>query len=241
MSALLGNGWWSSGLGWGGGHARHAEPGEDLRFLLELDVTCEDGSHHRVMTGPGWRIHPSAVLEDTLYHGETFDARLEPEGWDRPGFDDGDWPEARPLEGGLKVLCAQKGPPLRVTGQLLAKTITPREDGAFILDFGQNHAGRCRITVRNADPGTKITLRHSETLNPDGSLYIENYRSARVTDVYFCRGGEEEVWEPEFTYGDSGTSRSGAIPARPRITISSRRRFIPTRPSPDASPAPMSS
>jgi alpha-L-rhamnosidase len=45
-----------------------------------------------------------------------------------------------------------------------------------------------------------VTLRHAELLKPDGTLYLDNIRSAKVTDVYTLKGGGEEVWEPRFTY-----------------------------------------
>ncbi|MDO8834049.1 MAG: family 78 glycoside hydrolase catalytic domain, partial [Vicinamibacterales bacterium] len=48
--------------------------------------------------------------------------------------------------------------------------------------------------------GTRVTLRHGERLNPDGTLYTENLRRARATDVYIARGDEEEVFEPHFTF-----------------------------------------
>jgi alpha-L-rhamnosidase len=43
-------------------------------------------------------------------------------------------------------------------------------------------------------------LRHAETLQPNGELYVDNLRSARATDVYTLKGGGPEVWEPRFTY-----------------------------------------
>jgi len=48
--------------------------------------------------------------------------------------------------------------------------------------------------------GTEVTLRHAETLNPDGSLYFANIRGARVTDIYTLKGGGAETYEPRFTY-----------------------------------------
>ena len=58
-----------------------------------------------------------------------------------------------------------------------------------------SRASRC-----SGEPGQKITLRFAERLNPDGSIYTTNLRSATATDTYICRGDGVETWEPRFTY-----------------------------------------
>ena len=49
-------------------------------------------------------------------------------------------------------------------------------------------------------PGQKITLRFAERLNPDGTIYTVNLRSARATDTYICKGKGTEIWQPRFTF-----------------------------------------
>jgi alpha-L-rhamnosidase len=71
--------------------------------------------------------------------------------------------------------------------------------GVFIYDLGQNIAGWVRLKV-NAPAGTRITIRHGERLSPDGTLYTENLRRARATEVCICKGGGEEIFEPHFTF-----------------------------------------
>ncbi|HID24599.1 MAG TPA: rhamnosidase, partial [Planctomycetaceae bacterium] len=199
VGAILGNGWWSSGLGWAGGRERHAKPGENLRFLLQLEVECTDGSKHRIVTDSSWTAHRSPIVEDTLYHGETYDARLEQPGWDKPRFDARGWKPVKVVKDSLRKLCAQRGPTLRVTGELYPVQITEPKPGLYVLDFGQNHPGRPKLTIK-APRGTTVRMVHAEYLKPDGTLERANYRSARVTDTYICKGDGVEVWEPRFTY-----------------------------------------
>jgi alpha-L-rhamnosidase len=59
--------------------------------------------------------------------------------------------------------------------------------------------GWVRLKVEG-EPGTKVTLRHAEALNPDGTIYTTNLRSARATDHYVLGGDGEEVFEPRFTF-----------------------------------------
>ncbi len=219
---LLGNGWWSSGLGWRK-KAFFAAPGENLRLLLQLEITFTDGTKKRVLSGPDWSFHPSPIVEDTLYNGETYDARLELPGWDRPGFQEEGWTKAKVLDPPPAVsLTSFAGPPIRTTRVLRARRITSPAPGKWIFDFGVNHAGRCVLSVR-APRGTKITIRHAEVLKPDGTLYTANLRSARATDVYICKGKGLERWEPRFTYHGFRYAEITGLPEEPtRATLVSK-------------------
>ena len=97
------------------------------------------------------------------------------------------------------ALVSQMAEPLRVTETLKPVSVKQLRPGVFIFDMGQNMVGWCRLHVAGPK-GTQVMLRHSETLNPDGSLYVANLRSARATDIYTLKGEGTEVWEPRFTY-----------------------------------------
>ena len=69
----------------------------------------------------------------------------------------------------------------------------------WIFDMGQNMVGWVRLRVCG-EKGTTVSIRYAEVLNPDGTLYTANLRTARNTDHYTLKGGKEEVWEPHFTF-----------------------------------------
>jgi alpha-L-rhamnosidase len=121
-------------------------------------------------------------------------------GGDAPGFDTSAW---SPVSvGGNEVnpvIETHPGPPVRVVSEFRAKTITSPKPGVHVLDLGQNFAGVVRLTVAGK-PGQTITLRYAERLNPDGTIYTTNLRSARTTDTYTCKGGGVETWVPRFTF-----------------------------------------
>lgn len=92
------------------------------------------------------------------------------------------------------------GEPVLVTEEIAAKTITQREAGTYVFDLGQNFAGVIRLKVQGP-AGQKITIRHGETLHPDGRLMTENLRKARAIDTYVCKGDPDgETYEPRFTF-----------------------------------------
>ena len=65
--------------------------------------------------------------------------------------------------------------------------------------MGQNMVGWLNVTLKG-EKGEPVRLRFAETLKPDGSLYMDNLRGAKVTDVYIPAGDDVFSWEPRFTY-----------------------------------------
>jgi alpha-L-rhamnosidase len=197
IGAILGNGWWSGGLGWKGAD-QYSEG--DLRLLAQLVIEYADGTRETIPTDESWQAHPSPITRNTYYHGESYDARLEMPGWDAPGFDAGKWWKTAFLNEPPVQLVAQRDETIQVTQEIPPMQISEPQKGVFLFDFGQNAAGRCRLKLEGAPKGTRIRLRFGEVLDPNGNLYRENYRSAEATDYYICKGTKVEIWEPIFTY-----------------------------------------
>ncbi|MFW5857366.1 MAG: family 78 glycoside hydrolase catalytic domain, partial [Planctomycetota bacterium] len=201
IGAILGDGWYCGHLAWLYRQAYGPRP----RFLARLLVETEAGETV-VVTDESWRWNTGAIIESDLLMGEQVDARLTPEGWDSPGFDDSAWPGCRRAEVEGVALSPVLGPPVRRT-----ETLTPVADPVLLrrescgypvyrYDFGQNLAGRVRLTV-TANESKPLRLRHAEMLDADGALYTANLRTARATDSFVCRGtGAPEVFEPRFTF-----------------------------------------
>ena len=183
VGAILGKGWW----------------GRSPTLIVQINIEHDDGSRTSVCTDADWKRSQSPILDNSLYHGETYDARLEQDGWDLPGFDDSGWEKAVVApEWPTRQLSAQTIQPIRVTETLTFKSMKPGKD-CWVFDFGQNFSGWCRLTV--AGPaGNVITLKHAELLYPDGTVNQENLRSAKATDTYITRGKGTEIYEPRFTY-----------------------------------------
>ncbi len=131
--------------------------------------------------------------------GENYDARLEVKGWNEPGIDDSAWTKATVREEAPRPLESQVTEPVRKICEIQAKTITEPKPGCWTFDLGQNMVGYVRLKVA-APAGTKLTLRHAEMLNPDGTLYTTNLRSAASIDTYICKGGGVEIYQPHFTF-----------------------------------------
>jgi alpha-L-rhamnosidase len=197
LGATLADGWFSGYVGYG--HMRD-HYGKLPRLRAQLNLQFADGTTAVVATGPNWKAAVGPILEGDFLMGETYDARRELGGWDAPGFDDAKW---EPVVVGCDEVHpkveAHPGPPVRVFAEVRAKSITEPQKGVYILNLGQNFAGVPRLKVKGA-AGQKIMLRFAERLNPDGTIYTTNLRSARATDTYICRGGGWETWVPHTTF-----------------------------------------
>ncbi len=196
IGAVLADGWYAGYVGFGGGRDLY---GDRIRLLAQLDVELDDGTRVTVATGPGWKGSTGPLLEADLLMGERYDSRLEQPGWDAPGFDDSAW---HPVDVTPRIgarLQAHPGPPVRELPPVDPVSVTEPQPGRYVFDLGQNFAGVVRLTVAGRS-GDVITLRHAEALDPDGTVYTANLRSARATDTYVCRGGGPETWQPAFTF-----------------------------------------
>ena len=170
------------------------------RLLLQLELEFATGRKAIVVSDETWKATADGpVRANNEFDGEEYDARQEMAGWSRPGFNDARWQKAELLPAPAGSMVANMAEPLRVTETLQPKRVTELRPGVWIFDMGQNMVGWCRLKV-NGLKGTRVTLRHAETLQPDGSLYVANLRSARAADAYTLRGGGPETWEPRFTY-----------------------------------------
>jgi alpha-L-rhamnosidase len=196
VGAWLGDGWYRGRYGFDGG-TRNLY-GTDQAWLAQLEVVHDDGSTTVIATDASWSAATGPIITSGLYDGEVYDARGEQPNWSRPGGDlPGRWTPVRVHTRDPATLAAAEAPPIRCTQQLAPVAITPRPDGRYLLDFGQNLTGRLAITV-SGPRGTRITIRHAEVLI-DGELATRPLRRARATDEYLLPGGGTRTWEPRFT------------------------------------------
>lgn len=205
IGTILGDGWYCGDLAWNG----RQHYGDRPKLLAQLVIAHPDGSQTFIVSDETWQTTFGPLLESDLLMGESYDARLEFTGWDSPfPMSDtngtGNWLPVQtfPHPAGL-VLVAQNGPTI-LRQEELFPVADPKEFKSWpvsqwIFDLGQNLVGRVRLKVSGAR-GITIRLRYGEVLNPDGTLYTTNLRTARQTDYYTLKGEGEEVWEPRFTF-----------------------------------------
>lgn len=195
LGAVVGEGWAVGPLTWELRPHNYVD-----RPALYAELTLEYPDRTEIVgTDDRFRVGTGGVRANGIYAGEDYDARLEPDGWGLPGFEDGSWEPATLLDWDLATLRDELAPPIRRIEELAPVALTTSPTGAVVVDFGQNISGWVRLTVAG-EAGQTVTLRHAELLTPDGELETETLRGAAATDRYTLRGGGPETWEPGFTF-----------------------------------------
>jgi alpha-L-rhamnosidase len=202
IGAYLAPGWYAGNVGMFG----PGQYGQHPALLAQLEVDYADGTSERITSGTDWRAAAGPIVAADLLNGETYDARKETPGWAAPGFDDTGWLGVRGTgDVGPGLIVAQVDGPVRVERELTPEKITQPKPGVYVFDLGQNMVGSVRLRV-SGEAGTTVRLRHAEVLNPDGTVYTTNLRSAAATDTYTLKGQGEK--ETEETCGSAGSGWS---------------------------------
>lgn len=212
IDGLLGTGWYAGRFPMA---TKKLGPyGRNAALLAQLEVTYEDGSTESIVSDASWLgTFRGPIVSSSLYDGEVYDARRRTEDW-KPVLVD--------AELGAAALLPKPFAPVRGIDTLTPRHITQPQPGRHVFDLGQNMVGWARIKLPVLENQT-ITLRFAEMLQQDGTLYTENYRTARSTDTYTADRSGVIEWEPTFTfhgfrYVEVSGVPPGAQPAKDWVT-----------------------
>jgi len=178
------------------------------KFALIGEFTGESGESVTFETPDGFKTHPSPIVFDEFRLGETYDARLEIDGWNKAGFNDADWNEpiiAENPRGEMRICTAE---PILPQYEIKPVEIVKTAKG-YRYDFVDDCAGVCRLLIKGKK-GQTVTLRHSDKLKENGELELftglwfperfERDEPFIHCDTYTCRGDGVETYVPTFTY-----------------------------------------
>ena len=201
LSAELGRGFYSFGKDWIGVMAEQDEP----KLLAQLEIRYEDGTCQTICSDDSWQTDDGPTVDDNIWYGDKYDARLEQSGWDLPGFDASHWRRVRVVNRPGGTLKANFMSPIRMVEELCPMQVDMLSDKIRLYDFGKVTTGWVTICV-NEPKGTRIRLRYGEKLLDTGMVDMESkncvfqFWEPAQEDIYICRGGGEEVWTPKFSY-----------------------------------------
>ena len=214
LGALLAPGWYSTPLEWVGQGNNYGDTPPAVRAQLRIEKA--DGSVQWIVTDNSWKADVSPILSAEIYDGETYDARRVQPGWNTPAFSGAKWKPVEMVQPRPVTIVAQYFQPIQVEKVLPAKSLTTPKPGVYVFDFGQNLAGVPQVQVQGP-AGTDVKLRFAEVLNPDGTLYVENLRTAKATDHFILAGKGIERYQPAFTFHGFRYAEVTGLPAKPAI------------------------
>jgi len=200
------------------------------KMILQMVVQYADGTQATIVSNREWRTISGPVVFSSIYGGEDYDARKEPAGWDRPGFDDQGWTNALEVRGPDGEadpggeLRAQRTPPIEVARRFDPVRITHPRAGVTVYDLGQNFAGWPVIAVRG-HAGDRIRMLPGELLDGNG-LVTQASGGGGPDDAtlftYTLSGHGVERWHPAFAYYGFRyvqVEATGAERARPPVIV----------------------
>ncbi|MGN6395292.1 MAG: family 78 glycoside hydrolase catalytic domain [Mucilaginibacter sp.] len=197
IGAMLGSGWYRGHVGFAN---RLNFYGKDIALLLQLEVTYTDGSTAIIVSDDGWKSSPDGpVRYAEIYNGATIDDRMQQKNWATTNFDDKSWAGVTVQNFDKDVLVATYNEPVRKHETFKPVKIFKTPKGEQVIDFGQNLVGWVQLKAKGKS-GDTIKVSHAEVIDKFGNFYTENLRSARSQDVYILKGGEQETFEPQFTW-----------------------------------------
>lgn len=210
---ILGDGWYKGNIGW---NNRYDVYGSKTAALVQIHITYENGNEQIIASGPDWKTSPGPILMSEIYHGETYDARLEKDGWDTADYDDSNWYPVKKIDRTKETLVAQESVPVRIIEEIKPVGMFKTPNGDTVLDMGQNMVGWLKLAVKG-NPGDRVILEHAEVLDKEGNFYTQNLRSAKQTIVYILKGKEKEEFEPHFTFQGFRYVKIAQYPGTPSL------------------------
>ncbi len=184
-SVILGNGWYYQN-----------ERSEYLplyydtpRFIAQIEIQKSDNSNQIIISDKTWKKGNGPILDNNLYHGEIYDARLESAEWDLKNFDDSKYENAKIVRSPEGKLHAQISPPDRVVGTIKPIIISIPKSGVYRYDFGTMFSGWVKLKIKGK-AGSALRL----------TFFEDNGNTYEQSDTYILKGEGVEEWEPRFTW-----------------------------------------
>ncbi|MBQ9510916.1 MAG: family 78 glycoside hydrolase catalytic domain [Clostridia bacterium] len=171
------------------------------KMICELHVDYGDETEI-IKSDRSWSSLHGPITFNGIRHGEEYDARLENDGWDMPGYTGDTLPCRTPKAPGA-IMEVMEMEPIRVR-EKFNPVVRRKVKNGWLYELDQDIAGICNITY-SGKKGEKITVRYCDYLDENGELdqtplscFIKNYTFQ--TDVYTKKSDEKETWHPIFTY-----------------------------------------
>lgn len=171
------------------------------KLIADITVNYSDGTLQTVSTDESWLVSlNSPTTENSIYYGETFDAR----NLDKMSFSHNAIKVSAPA-GKLKE---QNMPPIRRIASFKPKSIFRNENGSIIVTAPEMITGWAAIKF-NEPENSEITVSYGERLNSNGQLILIGKGEGRDGNWYplgyiqqdkFISNGKPFVFEPKFSY-----------------------------------------
>lgn len=188
------------------------------QLLAQVEVTYKNGQKTVIKSDESWKITVNGPIgSNNEFDGEEYDARKEMPNWNKTGFDQSTWHAVEVVKAPEGKIVAQENLNIKMMDTVKPVSIKKLTEDKYIIDMGQNMVGWLTVKV-SGKAGDVVKLRFAELLKEDGSLYLDNLRGAKVTDLYTLKGDGEEFWQPSFVFHGFRYVEVTGFPTEPQLS-----------------------
>ena len=186
LEVTVGNGWYRGRLG---RPSRRDLYGRRLGLIAQLEIDTVDGRHLVIGTDHNWQCRNTEVVSNDLYDGCLIDFRQS----------NTELVAVEVISFDHSILRPRRWPPVRITERVAAHSVSHDDDGALIIDFGQNLVGWAVLDLVRPRYGQHVEISYAEVVI-DGRLQTGPLRDARSVDEYVLAAGPRATLQPRFTF-----------------------------------------
>ena len=196
VGVVAANGWYRGYLAWNDNKNIY---GKKLAILFQMEIEYTDGTTQTITSDESWKSATGAIRYAEIYNGEIYDARQEKNGWSNAMYNDNNWSGVKTVAADKAVLVATYNEPIKKQEIFKPVKILKTPKGELVADFEQNLTGWATLKIKGKT-GDTINLFHTEVLDKAGNFYTDNLRAAKQQNTFILKGGDEEFFEPHFTF-----------------------------------------
>lgn len=213
IAAVLTDGWYAGY--WDETHRTH-NYGGDPRFLAQLEIQYADGTTKCIVTDKSWKVSLGPIRQSDMVNGSTYDARQDLGGWDYPLYNDSSWKQPKiGLNGPEPLIDASLISPAREQESISPRSIREVFPAVYLIDFGNEVAGRIRIHARG-HAGEAFEIHYASHVDRDGAFPLD--QTTRASDVYVFRDSSPITWEPIMTRHQFRYIEIAGLATRPQLS-----------------------
>ncbi len=173
-------------------------------LLVQLSLRYHDGRHVVFGSDATWKEQPAEWLpspqrnSDACDFVEWIDAREQPTGWDRAGYDDASWEPVTVIgPAGSAPFSRTYAQRTRITEHVVPPVTvhtlgSGRAPRSVIVDFGAVYPARPRVEFTSGQAGATVAMHVGYLLDPDGAVSTTHgTQGTNLSYSYVMRDGRQ--------------------------------------------------
>lgn len=172
---------------------------DKVKMIAVIEVEFDDGEKEYVVTDESWHTKNSGIVQDCMYMGETFDARIQnsyPVSSDTDG-----WENAEVVKSPRGELKYDFSEPIRICEKIKPSALRKIGDKKFVFEFDKYLTGWIELDI-DCPKDREVSIQYTERLDENGVPYLFHTitPNGRLQKDFFISSGKKMTYRPMFSY-----------------------------------------